>query len=144
MALNLDKPQKITVSVATLAAGIVGLWYFHGWLGGHLDRSFFSEAQAQGLSEQVKQAADAAKQASQAASQTSQTLTRYITAQEVKTARERLNILQGQLSETQLWEASNAPNDISRARKADLQSQIEAMKVYISCLERSPQQDCSL
>src|SRR5262245_53588903 len=129
MAVKLDGSQKVTISVATMVALAVGLWSFHGWLGGHLDKNFFSEAEAQTLSQQVKQAADAAKEASQAAKANGDTLNKYISQQDLKSAREQLAAKEGQLSETQLWETANQPNDISRARKRDLQDQINVLKL---------------
>lgn len=125
--------------IATLIAGVIAA---HHFLGAHLEFHLLSKAEAAELKEQItaaanaaKEASTAAKDASQAAAQTGQALAKYIQQQELKTARERLSALQGQLSETQLWEASNKANDISKARKADLQRQIDVLKEYVDCLK---------
>lgn len=122
---------------------IVGLWALHQWVGLHLEVHLLSRADAAELKDQISQVAAAAKeastaamQASQAAAQTSEALSMYIVQQELKNARDRLSALQGQLSETQLWEASNKANDISRARKLDLERQIQALKEQVECLKQ--------
>lgn len=138
--MKLDANRKVVISVSALAAIVVVGWQFHEWTGRHLNTHLMSRAEAQTLhmaqNEQIKQAADAAKEAANAATETARLLRDHIKGEELKSARERLNQLRGQLSETQLWESTNGgANDISRARKADLNSQIEVLSTLIACLE---------
>lgn len=128
------------LSIAATSLGV--LWAIHVWVGGHIEFHLMTKAEAAELKNEIsavaqaaKDASTAAKEASQAAAQTGQALQMYIQQQELKTARERLSALQGQLSDTQLWEASNRANDISRARKADLQRQIDVLRDYVQCLQ---------
>ena len=133
------KKRRITIRIGTVAslfaAAAIGLTWGNQWIITMLDRSFYSEAQAQVLQDQVKEAADAAKQAAQSVENVSRDLTQYVKQQDLKSARERLNVLKQQLSETQLWESSNGANDISRARKIELAAQIEIVTAYIQCME---------
>ena len=104
------KKRRITITGMTLglvlAAGS-GTWLGHAWLRDHvtgkLDMVFQSEAQAQTLSKEVRDAAQAAQDAAKSAESVGRTLDTYIKRQDVKEARERLNVLKQQLGETQLW-----------------------------------------
>jgi hypothetical protein len=108
----------------------------HLWLGSHLAAHLYTATQGAELSGQLKQIADSATKTAQAASDTAKALNAHIAAEDLKNAKRRLDTLNEQLSSTLLWESSNHPNDISRARKADLQYQINTVKEYIECMNQ--------
>jgi hypothetical protein len=133
--LHALKRRKFVVSGGALIVLIGVLWLGHGKLTEHLDVYMISTAEGQVLTQQVKEAADAARQAALSVQEVGRSLVDYIKLQDIKDARERLNNLRGSLSETQLWESANGANDISRARKADLEAQISVIEGYIQCIE---------
>jgi hypothetical protein len=137
------KKRKYVISGTSIAAFVVAVWWGHGWVGVHLDRYLVTEVEAQSIGQQVQQAARAATEAASAAESVGRTLDAYIKRQDLKDSRERLNLLNQQLGETQLWEAANGPNDITRARRADLSAQIVVTQNYIRCLEAG-RPDCAL
>lgn len=129
------RKRRIIVSLSTmLGLGGAGLWA-HQRLGEHMDAHFTSTAEAQVLSDSVRSASESARKAAESADSTSKALTAYISHQDLKDAKQRLNVLNEQLSGTKLWEATNPANEISRARKADLERQIAVLATYIACLE---------
>jgi acyl-CoA reductase-like NAD-dependent aldehyde dehydrogenase len=133
--MALDRKTRMTLWIMAIPVAITVSLLSHKYIDGHIDRFMFSEVQAQTLTDQVEKAANAAQEASQAASATGRALTTYMRNQDLKETRERLSVREGQLSDTLLWESSNGANDISRARKADLQREIEDLKALLRCYE---------
>lgn len=132
---------KTWLGAAALVAG--SLWGFHQWLGKvHLPVHLMTRAEAQTLGEQVKQASDAATRAAESAERVSQRLFDYIADQELKEERAKHERLEGELQDTLLWESQNGENQISRARKADLEARIIESTRRIRCLENPDRGGC--
>ncbi len=130
---------KRATILGTLATAATAVWAFsgrvHDVVARHVDRYFFSTAEAQTLLSEVKQAAETAKKAADIASDTADQLLRYMQRQELKEERALLDRLRGELADTELWESQNGANALSRARKADLIGRIDATLARIRCLE---------
>lgn len=129
---------RLNKAKAWLVAGVAAIgavWSFHQWLGAsHLPAHLMTRAEAQTLQQEVKAAVDTAKAAATAAKQTSDRLFDYIERQELKEERAALERLQGDLADTLLWENANGANDLSRARKTELERRIRDAQERIRCL----------
>lgn len=143
ITIDAIKKHKISISLGSLGVIIGALWAAHGRLVLHVDRYFISSAEANELQQQVKEAADTAKAAAKIAQDTSTALFRYIRGEQLKDAREALETLKGQHSDTLLWERANGENDLSRARKRELEARIRAREAQITCMELG-RDDCVL
>lgn len=134
-------PVKITPRIKfwALVLGVPGLfagsWTFHNWLATHMGAHLFTTAAAQTLSNQVQQASNAAKTAAESTQQLAEAFKRHIDGEDLKYARDKVDTLTEQLSSTKLWESANGANEISRARREDLERQLERMRSYVTCLE---------
>ncbi|MEO8466225.1 MAG: hypothetical protein ABI640_12850 [Gammaproteobacteria bacterium] len=134
---KLDGRQKVTISLATALAFIVGLWQFHEWTGRHLKDHLVSTQIGSELAMQIHEAVDAAKQSAKASETIGRSLSLHIAGQDLKEAHIKLDTAKTDLATTQLWESVNGANEISRARKRELEFQIERTTGYIACREAS-------
>lgn len=135
----LDAKQKVSVSIAGAGVILVALVGFHTFLAGHTSRIFVSEAEAGELAaevqQQIKDISESAKRAADAAASAVFELRSHVAGEEIKAARNKMDELRGEISTTLLWESANGANDISRARKRDLEIQFERTAAYVQCLE---------
>jgi nucleoid-associated protein YejK len=138
------KPIAVITAVVTAATAIWGFsGKIHDVIARHVDRYFFSTAEAQTLLSEVKDAAEIAKDAAETANATTVELIRYIKRQDLKEHRVELDRLRGDLADTELWESTNnGANSLSRERKADLERRIEATLSAIRCLENPGSSGC--
>lgn len=127
--------SRSKVSLGVLGAIAVALWPLHSWLATHLENHVATVAQARAIAEDTKKAADAAQMAAEATHVVAVSLADHIAQTELKDARQRLDLLKTDLATTQLWEAANHANDISRARVHDLTGQIDHVTGWIACTE---------
>lgn len=137
---GLDRSQKLVIGTASLLGVIATLWGFHRFLGTHLEVHLMPRAEADTrrelLIDQIHAATDAAMQAAGAAQITAAALEQHVALESLAQSRARVDILREQLSSTQLWEKANGgENDVSRARKRDLDNQLERTRDYIACRE---------
>ena len=127
--------SRSKISLGVLGAIAVALWPLHQWLAAHLENHVATTAQARVLAEDTKKAADAAQMAAEATHVVAVSLADHIAMTELKDARQRLDLIKTDLATTQLWEAANHPNEISRARVRDLTAQIDHVTQWIACTE---------
>jgi hypothetical protein len=127
--------SRTKVSLGLLGAIAVALWPLHQWLSVHLENHVVTSAKGDALAVETRKAADAAQMAAEATHVVAVALADHIAMTELKDARQRLDLLKTDLATTQLWEAANHPNDISRARVRDLGSQIDHVQNWIACTE---------
>lgn len=130
------KTKRITFSVGGLILVAGGLWGAHEYTSAHLNDIFMPIAAAEELADKVDQALARSEE-------NSERLVTFINRQELKEARQQLKDLLGQLQETLLWESANEENSISRARKRDLETDIDSQESYIICLEAG-RRNCDL
>lgn len=130
--INFKRIAIVTGAITAVAGALVGA---HVWLGAHLGAHLMTSAQGVELGAQLKQIADAAKQTAQAASDTAKALNNHLASEELKEAKAKLSVLTEQLSGTMLWESEHGANDISKARKRDLEEQINRVKEYLQCVD---------
>jgi hypothetical protein len=134
-----DGKQKITMSLAGIALLAAGAIAVHSFVATHASTYFVRSASAQlasdGVARQIREVGDAAKSAAQAAQQAVAELHAHVDGERIAAARARIDVLRGEISNTQLWESANGANDISRARRRDLESQLARTIAYVECLE---------
>lgn len=134
-----DGKQKVTLTLAGIALIGGAMIATHAFLAQHAARYFVSTAAAQTAQAQqalqIKEIADIAREAAQAAKQTADTLATHVRGQELKEARQRLDMLRKDLFDAQISESTHGPNDLTRARKRELEPAIERQRSYVDCLE---------
>lgn len=127
---------KTKISLGVLGAVAAAMWPLHEWIAGHATRELLEHSvQAQELGKQIKTAVDAAQKAAEAAKMVAESLAIHVDQTDLADARRRLDLAKTDLATTQLWEAANRPNEISRARVRDLQGQIDRVSAWIACKE---------
>lgn len=126
----------VLLVVAAVTTGLTGAWGFHKFLATHVEFHLTPKAAAAELDAKILSASTAAKSAAEAAQKIGSALEMHISEEKLSKARELLSAKREQLSTTQLWETANRPNDISRARKVELQGQIDVLREYVRCLEQ--------
>ncbi len=131
--MNIDvdklKKAKLHISLPLFAVLLALAWKGDDGVIYWLDTAFISEAEAEEWTEQLKGAVDVAND-------TSMALLTYIRRQELRDSRTALQRLEDQLNETLLWESENGENQISLARKDDIEDRIEVREDQIDCLEQ--------
>lgn len=125
------KKHKVTISFGTVVFVAVCLYGLHQYLAHHLKAIFIPTAVAEELTQKVEKAL-------MTSADNSATLLNFMRRQEVKDSREKINTLKGELQNTLLWESANGENEISRARKKDINEEILRYDNYISCVDRHP------
>lgn len=135
----LDGKQKVTITLAGLSVAGALLIATHTFLARHTSKYFVQTASAQeahgDLTRQIRDASDAANKAASAAQQAVSELRSHVAGEDLNRARSKIDTLRGEISATQLWESTNGANEISRARRQDLERQLERTIAYAACLE---------
>jgi hypothetical protein len=122
---------------------VIGLWGFHTWLASdHLPKHLITTAQAQELRSEVKGAVEAAKIAGDKASAASDAATQATVEVRVFLAQQELSRLQGELSQTKLWESQNGENDVSKRLKRELEDRIATSQHALLCLTEPTNPTC--
>jgi len=129
MNIDLDKLKKakLHISLPVFFALLALAWKGDDGIIYWLDTAFISEAEAEDWTAQIKGAVDVSNT-------TSMMLLDYIRRQELRDTRTALLRLEDQLEETLLWESENGENQISRARKDDIEERIDVRENEIECL----------
>lgn len=134
--MAISRKAKTTISVGAIVSALAMIWPTHEWIAMHATRELLEHSlQAQEINKQIKKAADAAQQAAEAAQMVALTLADHVAQTDLADARKRLDLAKTDLATTQLWEAANKPNEITRARIRDLQAQIDRVSAWINCRE---------
>jgi hypothetical protein len=137
--IDLDGKTKITISLAVLIACISGVviggFQSHQWLAAHLEQHLETIGKASELSAQVDKAATAAQTAASATATVAASLSMHIADEQITRARQRIDVLKGDVATTQLWEKANHPNEISGARIRDLTGEIQRTQEWVDCMQ---------
>lgn len=131
----------------SLAATVVALWGLHEWIGStHLPNHLVTKAQAQTLTDELRRevtrAVDAAKGASETATKASNTATATAIELRIFLKQQEVSRLEGELSQTALWESQNGENDVSRRLKRDLGERLSTARRQLACLNDPAGDDC--
>jgi hypothetical protein len=141
-----SKTRKGLIWAGSIVGALSVIWTFggkvHDAVWRHVDLYVVSEVEAAELQAEVKAAAETATQAAEAVTAIASQLSDYIERQDLKEERGNLERLNGELTETRLWESANGENAMSRARKADLERRIAETQERIRCLENPEANGC--
>ena len=83
----------------------------------------------------VDKAATAAQTAASATATVAASLSMHIADEQITRARQRIDVLKGDVATTQLWEKANHPNEISGARIRDLTGEIQRTQEWVDCMQ---------
>lgn len=121
-SVNFDSLTETKVTVPLiLLAGLVWLgWNARELTIDGLDQFFFTDAAASELTKAVQANTDV--------------LSTYIKRQEIRDVSEQIQVIGGQITETQLWVAANGENPIATARLGDLVSRRTKLTNKKNCL----------
>lgn len=125
------KKHKVTISVGSIIFGLALLWGAHKFIASHAGKYFLPVAAAEELTQKVEEAL-------MTSAENSAILTNFIRRTEIRDAREKVDSLRSELQATLLWESANGENEISRARKSDINREITRYENYVACIERNP------
>ena len=129
--INIDpaalKKKRISISVGGVIALIVILIGTHEYIADHTQSKFISTVRADEIAQVAQTALDKSTQANE-------NLLTYIKRAEIKDVREKIEQYRDQIQETELWEAANGENQISKARKKDLSGRLELATEQRDCL----------
>lgn len=132
--INIDpaalKKKRISISVGGAIALVVILIGGHEYVADHTQSKFISTVRA----DEIAQVAQTALEQS---TQANNNLLAYIKRAEIKEVSEKIEQYKDQIQETELWEAANGENPISKARKKDLGSRLEIATEQRDCLRDS-------
>jgi hypothetical protein len=140
------RQTKGVIWLASICGAVLVCWQFgervYDKLVVHLDGIFVSEAQAQTLQRDVKEAVDKATSAAEIATEAAQDLQRYIARQTLEEARRTLRSDRDQLADLELRESQDGANSLSRSMKAALRLRIESGEERVRCLEDPERAGC--
>lgn len=135
-----DGKQRVTATIAGLALFAAAAIGTHAFLSRHVGHYFVRSASAQtandAFTQQIKKASDAAQSAAQAAQQAIGELRTHVAGEELHAARNKIDTLRTEISNTKLWESANGPNDVSRGRLIELENALERTRAFVNCLEQ--------